>query len=88
MRTHHPDRFEAFDEALFRAFFQECRDISDRAVLAELAGGEVGYAEREEVAAEHRSAVELGIHSIPSVVIGREVISGAVAYEEYLARVP
>lgn len=86
MRTHHPERFEAFDEALFRAFFQECRDISDPAVLAELAGSELGYAPREEIAREHRTAMELGIHSIPSVIIGRELLSGALPYEEYEKR--
>lgn len=87
MRTHHPERFEAFDEALFRAFFEECRDLSDPAVLAALAGGELGYAPREEVEADHQSALDLGIHSIPSVVVGDEVLSGAVAYEEYRSRV-
>lgn len=86
MRTHHPDRFEAFDEALFCAFFKDCRDISDPVVLKELAGLELGYAPKEEIAREHRTALELGIHSIPSVIMGQELLSGALPYEDYLCR--
>ncbi len=33
------DAFERFHEAVFDAFFEDCRDISDRAVLLDLAVG-------------------------------------------------
>jgi predicted DsbA family dithiol-disulfide isomerase len=90
----YPRAFEAFDLALFEAFFGETRDISDIAVLAELAqrqglpGAELSEALRahafaDAVWADYREALEAGLTGIPTVLIGGQAISGAVAYEEY-----
>jgi predicted DsbA family dithiol-disulfide isomerase len=96
VRQHRPDRFDGFDLALYEAFFRETRDISSSEVLAELAeqagipGGELSEAVRdrrmrEAVWSHYREALERGVRSIPTVVIGDEVISGAVPYVEYAA---
>lgn len=90
----HPERFEAFDLALFEAFFRDTRDISGTTELVRLAGdlglpgddlAEALRAEafRDSVLADHRRALESGITGIPTVLIGGYAISGAVPYEEY-----
>jgi predicted DsbA family dithiol-disulfide isomerase len=88
-------RFDAFHMACFKAMFTDSRDISDPAVLVEIAR-EVGcdpvrfaadLGDRslaEEVLAEHREGVRaFGIQAIPTVVVGGRVIQGAVPEEEY-----
>lgn len=88
IRKYHPERFDEFDEALFRAFFERNRDIANTEVLSEISGlPELGMATEEEVADEHGEAIDLGIHSIPSVVIGNRVVAGAVEYEVYRAAI-
>lgn len=81
MRRHHPERFEAFDLALYEAFFRGTRDISSREVLEELAGLELPdlAALRPEVAAEHRQAPA---SAIPCVVLDGQVLTGLVDYQE------
>jgi predicted DsbA family dithiol-disulfide isomerase len=92
----HPERFLTFDLALFQAFFAETRDISDPAVLVEVAhsAGIPGAGLEEALTAgsyraavwsDHREAMELGVNSIPTVRIGEAVISGAVPFGEYRA---
>jgi predicted DsbA family dithiol-disulfide isomerase len=94
VEKHEPERFEAFDQGLFRAFFEESRDIGDPEVLREIAReAEVGQAGamiealesvREDVARDHQEAMMAGITAIPAVRIGRHLISGAVPYETYV----
>jgi predicted DsbA family dithiol-disulfide isomerase len=95
VKRNHPDRFPAYDLALYDAFFRDTRDISAPEVLGALAA-DVGLdpaplAEalrsrdcRDAVWADFETARRLGITSIPAVQIGRARISGAVPYEEYL----
>jgi predicted DsbA family dithiol-disulfide isomerase len=87
-------RFEAFDLALFEAFFGRSEDVSDPEVLAATATaagldaeglrqalGEGRY--RPQVLAEHLEAVRQDIHAIPAVVIpSRPPLVGAVPYAE------
>lgn len=81
VQTEHPEHFDAFHEALFRAYFAEGRDLGDRAVLREVAG-EVGLdgheletaleegAGEEELEATRREARRLGISGTPTFVFG------------------
>lgn len=92
--AHHADKAEAFDLALFRAFFQCVADVSSPAILAKLANdlGMDGAAlvqsltaktYRAAVQADHDEAIALGVNSIPAVFIGSSSVSGAAPYEEY-----
>ncbi len=101
VRRHQPDRFPAFDLALYRAFFGATRDISDADVLAaiaaEILGGDAPALSaalrdgsmRAAILAEHREAVERwGIRGIPAVIVGQAApIVGAVPYGQYRAAV-
>ncbi len=87
---------ERMVEALFRGYFVDGRDIGDRAVLAEIAGGvgldaaEAGAwlaspAELEQVLAEDRSARRLGINAVPCFIFERQyAVSGAQEPEFFL----
>jgi predicted DsbA family dithiol-disulfide isomerase len=94
VKRHHPEQFEAYDLALYEAFFRETRDISNLQLLVDLAerlgvdGAALRHALqsgecREAVWADHREALERGVTSIPTVRIGDAVLRGAVPYEEY-----
>lgn len=80
-------------ERLFRAYFQEGRDIGDAATLAAL-GAEAGMAEeglaafrdgdtaREEVMAESLGLSQAGISGVPSILLDRHFLfSGAMPAE-------
>lgn len=80
-------------ERLFRAYFQEGRDVGDAAVLAAL-GAEAGMPEealaafaageaaREEVAAESLGLAQAGISGVPSFLLERHLLfSGAMPAE-------
>lgn len=95
VQEHHPDCFDAFDLSVYEAFFRETRDISDAAVLGDLAESlgldpegparavaEGGY--RSRVFAQYEESVRAGVNGIPTVRIGGAQIAGAVPYEEYL----
>ncbi|MDQ2730515.1 MAG: DsbA family protein [Armatimonadota bacterium] len=94
VRDHHPEAFDAFDLALFAAFFERTEDISSPAVLTavvESVGvpGD-GLTEaletrqyRDWVMADHALAQDFQINSIPTVTSGGYEVSGAVPYEEY-----
>lgn len=92
----HADKFECFDAALFRAFFEHAANISDADVLAGLAeecridAGALRAALTDEsliaqVRADHQQAQRLGINGIPAVVIGDRIITGAVPLDDYRA---
>jgi predicted DsbA family dithiol-disulfide isomerase len=93
---HRPERGDAFEMALFEAFFGRSEDVSDPEVLSRLATragldpGEVrSYLQDAEVErqvyADHREAVEeLKISGIPTVVVpGLAPIVGAVPADFY-----
>lgn len=81
VQSERPERFDAFHEAMFRAYFAEGRDLGDRAVLREVAE-EVGLdgdeleaaldrgAGEEEIEATRREARRLGISGTPTFVFG------------------
>lgn len=80
---------DAVVEGLFRAYFQEGRDIGDRGVLATLAGESgldaaaaaamlAGNEGAAEVVAEDRSARRIGINGVPCFIFdGQYAVSGA-----------
>jgi predicted DsbA family dithiol-disulfide isomerase len=86
-----PGRQDAVVEALFRAYFQDGRDIGDAAVLAEVASGaglEAAAAflasgeGEEEVRDEDAGFRRLGISGVPSFALsGHVLFSGAVPAE-------
>jgi len=90
-----PQRLEATEDALFGAMFRELLDISDPAVLRDVARkAEVPEAEvdaalrdpqlRERARAEHLEGEEAGITGIPALVIpGLPPITGAVPADMY-----
>jgi predicted DsbA family dithiol-disulfide isomerase len=95
------DRFGAdvaarYHRALFHAYFNENRTVSDRAVLVAIAA-EIGVARFDDaltedgedaqraVFADYHEAIELGIHAVPAVVVdGRYLVQGAVEVDDYV----
>jgi predicted DsbA family dithiol-disulfide isomerase len=85
-------RLDQYTRAVHEAFFQQGKDISQEDVLADLAAG-VGldagafraalrdHRHLPRVLEQEREAHELGIHSVPSVVVGNYLIPGVVPYE-------
>jgi len=94
VRETYPDRFPAFDLAVFEAFFSRTEDISDIEVLGRLAErcgldgtalAEVIREERcrERVLAEYKEALDTGIRGVPAVTMtGRPPLVGAVPYPD------
>jgi predicted DsbA family dithiol-disulfide isomerase len=88
---------DAVAEALFRAYFSEGRDISDRTVLLDVAAGAGlarGQAEAElscddsaaKVRGEEAEARRLGVESVPFFVLnGQLALTGAREPEAFLA---
>lgn len=70
-------------DALFRAYFEEAKDIGDAAVLADTVGrhevsGWPGQARQEEVAAMEDDVRRLGISAVPTFIFERKLgVSGA-----------
>jgi predicted DsbA family dithiol-disulfide isomerase len=90
----HPEQFDAFDGALYEAFFRETKEISDPAVLSQVAvsvgldGRELedALARREYrslVLAQYEEGLQRGVRVIPTVFIGDTAISGAASLDEY-----
>ena len=83
---------DALHDALFRAYFVEARDISQPAVLLEIAQG-VGLPVdaarevlekrtfKEAVDADWKLSREYGITGVPTFVVGRRGVVGAQPYE-------
>ena len=70
-------------DALFKAYFEEARDIGDAAVLADIATrvGVSGWPQEavgQEVAALEEDVRNLGISAVPTFILGRKLgVSGA-----------
>jgi predicted DsbA family dithiol-disulfide isomerase len=87
--------FDTLHERLFHAYFAESRDITERATLRALwrEGGlpdrDFDYCDdpaiRDAVLADHREAVDLGIHGVPAVRIEPNLVAtvGAHPLEVY-----
>ena len=93
-REEYPERFEAFDLALFEAFFGRSEDISDPQVLGRT-GVSVGLDHsalsealrtgryRPMVFEEYLEAANQGIHGIPTILLpGQAPLVGAVPYPD------
>jgi predicted DsbA family dithiol-disulfide isomerase len=85
-------KLDQYTRAVHEAFFQQGKDISREDVLADIAAGVGLDAEAfraalrdhrylPRVLEQEREAHELGIHSVPSVIVGNYLIPGAVPYE-------
>jgi predicted DsbA family dithiol-disulfide isomerase len=74
-------------DALFRAYFEEARDIGDAQVLADIAAGAgvTGWPQQsdgEQVAALEEDVRNLGISAVPTFIMDRKLgVSGAQAPE-------
>lgn len=88
VRDEHPEAFEAFDAGLFRALWEEGRDIGDPDVIADVAeeagldGEAVAEAATDPEAEERlREALEasreLGVRAVPTFLVGDRPIQGA-----------
>jgi predicted DsbA family dithiol-disulfide isomerase len=97
LATQGPEAQGRLKLALFRAHFQQRRNVSDREVLLDIAAAE-GFDRAAAAAAlddealavatrmEERRGREMGIHSVPSFVVnGRYLIPGAQEPEVYAA---
>ena len=85
---------EAFFGQAMKAYWEEGVDLGDMAVLESLAANsgldwavlqprlESGHY-REQVLAQHREAVSLGIRGIPAFLIGNLMFTGAQPYEVF-----
>ena len=85
-------KFEAFHKAIFKAYLEEDKNIGNIDILLDIAE-EVGLdrektkafvesPEAEDIVANSRSeALRLGINSVPSFIIGKNLIRGAYPYD-------
>ena len=87
LQQHQPDRANAFVHAVFRAFFQDDRDISDPVVVAQIAQS-VGLegarlmedaqapAIKDALRKDVEEAVAFGVFGAPTIVVDGEVFWG------------
>jgi predicted DsbA family dithiol-disulfide isomerase len=85
-------KFEAFHKAIFKAYLEDDKNIADIEILLDLAV-EIGLDrektkafiesnEAEEIITNSRNeALRLGINSVPSFIIGNNLIRGAYPYD-------
>jgi predicted DsbA family dithiol-disulfide isomerase len=85
-------KFEAFHKAIFKAYLEDDKNIADIDILLDLAS-EIGLDrektkafiesdEAEETITNSRNeALRLGINSVPSFIIGNNLIRGAYPYD-------
>ena len=77
-------------DALFRAYFEEAKDIGDPAVLAEIAAqcGVKGWPEEaRDVSALEEEVREMGISAVPTFIFERKTgVSGAYPAETLARR--
>ncbi len=91
-----PEVFCALNEKLFQAFFGEGRNIGDDSVLRKLAEeagvppavvdrawGDPAYGET--LSANQAAAAQLGITGVPTFLIGKRILVGAVPAEALLS---
>jgi 2-hydroxychromene-2-carboxylate isomerase len=87
LQQHRPDKANAFVLAVFRAFFQDDRDISDPAVVADIAqsigldgAGLLEGAQspqiKESLRKQVEDAVALGVFGAPTIVVDGETFWG------------
>jgi predicted DsbA family dithiol-disulfide isomerase len=92
VESEHPDRWLAFDEAIFEALWEAGRDIGDPDVLSELAeavgldGEEIRTAIEDETTHERlreafAAAQETGVTGVPTFVYDEHAARGAVPPE-------
>ncbi|RLD24751.1 MAG: hypothetical protein DRI71_01665 [Bacteroidetes bacterium] len=86
-------KFEAFHQAIFKAYLEDDRNIGNIDVLLDIAT-EIGLdrektrafiesPEAEDIVANSRNeAIRLGINSVPSFIINNNLIRGAYPYKE------
>lgn len=90
-----PDAFDAMHARLLRAYFEENRDVTERATQLAL-WRELGFAEeafavadapatRDVVLAEHHAALDAGVTGVPAMMlVGNDVPTlGAMPFETY-----
>lgn len=93
VRENHPERFEAFHEAVFEALWQDGRDIGDPEVLAEIAEGvglpgeeihDAATSEDLDADLEKRfgAAHDSGVTAVPTFAYGDHAARGAVPPEQ------
>ena len=85
-------QFDAFHLAAYKAYWEDCKNLGDMAVIQELAlecgldWSELserlasGYY-RDTVLAQFQEAVNLGIRGVPAFLIGNQLFTGAQPYE-------
>lgn len=93
IRRRHPDLLLLYSERVFHCYFAAGEDISDPALLRQLAaelGIDAGWVEdiwQDDMLAaalrEHaREAARIGFRGVPGFVIGRHRVRGALPFEE------
>ena len=93
VREEYPERFEAFDDALFEAFWVDHRDIGDEAVIVDVAesvgldGEEVRAAVNDEewaqrLNSEFQAARQRGVTGVPTFAADGHAARGAVPPEQ------
>jgi len=87
LRQHRPDRANPFVHAVFRAFFQDDRDISDAAVVAEIAQslgidgpalieGTQEAAIKDALRKAVEDAIASGVFGAPTIIVDGEMFWG------------
>jgi predicted DsbA family dithiol-disulfide isomerase len=89
------DRYDAYHEGVFRAFFTDCRDIGNRKILLQVAGN-AGLDTEEfnsildqkrflpRLEQTTRAARSMGIRSVPAFVIeGYGTVTGAQPFDSF-----